>query len=235
MADIKFYVKPASLPAGNIAHLNESRRGSYHLGNPDDVTTPDFGKQADLQVMLNAVNEWDAELSKAFLMSSVRDAERVTAEEIRMIASELEAAYGGIYSKLATDWQQREAQFLIDNLDFETEASTAEFKATFEVLVTTGLETLSREGQLQALRLAIADLQMLDTVPEEVRAEIHPARFAAYIFTNRGVTIEDFFKTMDEKQIELDQQMKMNQAALAQQTNAKVAEAQGTAAAQQPQ
>ncbi|WP_265102931.1 portal protein, partial [Acinetobacter baumannii] len=53
-------------------------------------------------------------IGKGFLLSSsiVRDAERVTAEEIRMQANELETSLGGVYSRLAVDFQKPMAYWL---------------------------------------------------------------------------------------------------------------------------
>ena len=235
IADVKFLVKPSSVLATRIENFNHSYRGSYHIGEDGDISVPELSRtiQPALETMVRAVEAWEAELSQAFLMSAVRDAERVTAEEIRLIATELESAYGGIYSKLAVDWQQREAQFLIDNLNFSAELGKSQLTDKFDVVVTTGLETLSREGQLQALRLAISDLQMLEAVPEEVRAVIHAERFTAHVFTNRGISFADFKKTDQERQEEQQQAMAQQQAMLAQQAGANVSEEAGKQAVQQ--
>ena len=47
-------------------------------------------------------------LSQAFLLNSSvqRNAERVTAEEIKFVASELESTLGGIYGVLTQEFQQ---------------------------------------------------------------------------------------------------------------------------------
>ena len=103
----------------------------------------------------------------------------------------------------------------------------------FEVIVVTGLESLSREGQLDALRLAIGDLQMLEAVPEEIRGTINPLAFASFIFTNRGVKLKEFMYT--QQQIEANEQkaMAQQQALMDQQAQANVQEHGGKAVVDQ--
>jgi hypothetical protein len=80
----------------------------------------------------------------------------------------------------------------------------------FEVVVTTGLESLSREGQIDNLRLAISDLQMMEVVPDDIKGAIHPLRFAKFVFTNRSVDIKAFLNTQEEMQA--NQEAAMQQA-----------------------
>jgi hypothetical protein len=196
LADIKFFVRLGSPLAMDIAALNAAPRGSYFPGNADDITVPDMKTRADLSTINDLISKWEGELAAGFLLSDVRDAERVTAAEIRMIANELESAFGGLYSMLAQSWQQREADYAIAQIDFEMEIG--EDSNTFEVVVTTGLESLSREGQIDNLRLAVGDLQMMEAVPEDIRGAFNPLRFAKFVFTNRSVDLNAFLNTPEE-------------------------------------
>lgn len=191
-ADTKFLVNPASML--DVDELNSAPRGSYHAGIPGDVEAVGFKHRAEMEVLINQVQSWERQLAQVFLLMSAvtRDAERVTAEEIRGQARELESAFGGLYSKLALVWQKKEAMYVVNQLRLEDDAL-----ADVDVVVTTGLESLSREGQLDALRLAIADLQMMDTVPEDLRAAIDVRSFAEFVFTNRGVNFGQFVKSKD--------------------------------------
>lgn len=196
-ADVKFLVNDTS--SFDVDAWNNASRGEYVPGKEGDITTPDFEFAVEIQVIAQAIEKAERELANAFLLSSagVRDAERVTAEEIRFYAREIESAFGGLYSRLALDWQKREADYQLAQLDFQL---IVQGKQTFETMVTTGMESLSREGKLDALRMSIADMQMLDAVPQEIRAAIHPLKFAAYIFGNRGVEAQAFLYTPEEFQ-----------------------------------
>jgi len=203
ICDIKFLVKPGSALAMQVRELNAAKRGSYFAGNKDDVTVPELTKRGDLEVIMASIEKWENDLKEGFLMSNVRNAERVTAEEIRLIAGELESAYGGLYSQLALSWQQKEADYAIAQIDFDAEiGGKAEL---FEVLVTTGLESLSREGQIDNLRLALSDLTLTQAIPDELRAAINPMRFASFIFTNRSVDLTQFLNTPEEMQAQREQ------------------------------
>jgi len=233
IADIKFLVRTGSTI--DVEEMNNSLRGSYHQGNEGDITVPEIGKRGDISIMLETISKWERDLSQAFLLNSAstRDAERVTAEEIRLNARELESAYGGLYSRLALEWQQRESEYAIAKVDLEAELGG--FAKLFEVIVVTGLESLSREGQLDNLRLAIGDLQMLEAVPEELRATINPLLFASFVFTNRTVALKDFMYTQEEMQANQEAQMQQQQALLNAEAQAKVAQAGGEAAVQADQ
>lgn len=229
-ADLKFLVDPGS--GIDIDDLNIAARGSYLAGRKDDISTPDFPKRVEINLLSEAIQRWEQQLSQAFLLSSggVRDAERVTAEEIRFYARELESAFGGLYSRLAMNWQKLEADYLISQIDFSVYSTTG--LKTFDVVVTTGLESLSREGQLDSLRLAVADLQMLNEVPEDVRAAINPRLFAEFVFTNRGVKLVEFVYTEDQMKANQEAQMRQQEQLLAAQVTANVAQAAGTKAAE---
>ena len=227
-ADLKFLVNPSSQL--DVDEWNNAERGSYNPGMKDDITVPDFPKRVEIQVIMEAIAKWERELAQAFLLQSagVRDAERVTAEEIRFYARELESAYGGLYSRLALEWQQKEAEYLISKIDFSVVSETG--IETFDVMVTTGLESLSREGQLDNLRLAVADLQMLDAVPEDLRAVINKRKFAEFVFTNRGVKLGEFVYTEEEMQAQ-QQAAEQQQAAMMQaETDQAVAQEAGKSA-----
>ena len=192
-ADIKFFVKPGSPLGLQLRELNNAARGTYFAGNAEDIAVPEINLRGDLEQISAIVSKWDSALSTVFLMSAVRDAERVTAAEVRLVARELESSFGGLYSQLALAWQQQEADYALSTMDLPIVLGNQ-----FEVLVTTGLESLSREGQLDNVRLAVEDLQMLDTVPEEIRQTINGLRFAKFVFANRGLALVDFLNTPDE-------------------------------------
>ena len=210
-AEIKFLVRAGSLV--DVAAMNKSKRGSYHTGQEGDVTAVQVNKYNDLQVIISACDRMERELSYAFLSGAgmTRDAERVTALEIQQQAMELETAFGGLYSRLALEWQQREAEYAIASLNQISLGG----KRMFDVTITTGLESLSREGELQNFRLAIADLALLDGVPEDMRASINPDKVARFLFGQRGVKFAEFMYTADERkaiQQQQSQQLQQEQA-----------------------
>ena len=227
-ADIKFFVRPGSPLGMQLRELNSAERGSYFAGNAEDISVPELKIRGDLDVIANIISKWESDLATVFLMSNVRDAERVTAEEIRLVASELESSFGGLYSQLALAWQQREADYAMGKMNLGQ--ILGPLKDDFEVTVTTGLESLSREGQISNLRLAIGDLQMLDAVPDEMRSVFNAMRFTKFLFANRGVALVEFLNTPEEMQAQQEAALAQAGRQAEQQAGANVAEHAGKAA-----
>lgn len=218
MGDIKFLVNPASLV--DVQRLNNSPPGSYHSGREGDVAAIETKKQQDAQFILGMIERQEKNLAQAFLLNSsmTRDAERVTAEEIRMVANELETSNGGVYSRLALQWQVPTAHILLDQIGF----TGAQYK--IEPKIITGMDSLSRQGEMDNLRQFISDLTLLEAVPEDIRAGIDPLKFMAHVGTARQVDYSKFLYTRAEMQ----QRQQAEQNALAQQEAMK---ANGTVAA----
>lgn len=78
----------------------EAPNGAVVEGNAKDVSILQMEKFADFQVVKSTADDIKLRLEQAFLLTSSiqRNAERVTAEEIRIMAGELENALGGTYS-----------------------------------------------------------------------------------------------------------------------------------------
>jgi hypothetical protein len=164
---------------------------------------------------------WEKRLARNFLLLSAvtRNAERVTAEEVRLTALELETALGGVYSSLSAQIQAPIANWLLDEIDMTIDGTD------FQVEVLTGLDALSRNGDLENLRMALGDLAQITALPPGLQDRINFAAIAAYIGAGRGVDLTPFLKPEAQYQQELAQR---RAEAVAQET----ATAAGQAAAQ---
>jgi len=87
--------------------LADSPNGGIADGNAQDVSVLQLEKFNDFRIAQETASQITERLSFAFLLNSAvqRNAERVTAEEIRFMAQELEAALGGVYSTLSQEFQ----------------------------------------------------------------------------------------------------------------------------------
>ncbi|QXP44067.1 head-to-tail connector protein [Stappia phage SI01] len=227
MGDIKFLVNPASLL--DVENLNASPSGSYHSGKEGDVVAIELNKQRDAQFIAQMLDRYTQQIAQAFLLSAstIRDAERVTAEEVRLVAQELESAHGGVYSRLAHQWQLPLANILLDHMNWDGE----HFGVKPQII--TGMDTLSRVGEMENIRLWIADLASLEAIPEDIRRVIHPLRFAAFSGRNRQVPWEQLCYTDDELAEQQQLAMEQQQQALQMQTNANIQQKAGEAAVQE--
>ena len=221
-SDIKFFVDPSSVI--DVKALNDSESGSYHTGKEGDISTPQLNNIQNMQFVDSMINRFTMQISKAFLLNSSvqRDAERVTAEEIRYVAQELEVSHGGIYSRFAEEWQLKLAVLLLNRLKFKI----GKDKTIYPQIIT-GLDSLSRAGDLDNLRLFVMDMQLLEGVPDEIRGVIDPLRFAAWIGVRRGVDYEKFTKTKEQLLAEQQAMQQQQEQQLQMQAAASVAEEAG--------
>ena len=100
-AKVLFLVRPNGTTRINT--LAKSPNGAIVQGDVNDVSTLQLQKSQDFRIALDTITQVRDRLSFAFLLNSSvqRNAERVTAEEVRFMAQELESALGGVYSVLS--------------------------------------------------------------------------------------------------------------------------------------
>ncbi len=100
-----FLVNPNGIT--RAATIAKAPNGAIREGQSSDISVMQVGKSADFTVAFSAIQRIEARLEFAFLMarSVQRDAERVTAAEINLMAQELENSLGGIYSILTQEFQ----------------------------------------------------------------------------------------------------------------------------------
>ena len=104
-AKMIFMVRPNSTTKKR--DIAVARNGDIISGSGDDVSVLQANKFYDLQTVEKAIARLEERLAYAFLLNTAiqRQAERVTAQEIRYMANELETAMGGIYSLLSQELQ----------------------------------------------------------------------------------------------------------------------------------
>ncbi len=85
----------------------EAVNGETIDGRPADVSFLQAQKGYDLRTVSEEASKIEERLNRAFLVTNgmIRDAERVTREEIRAVAKEIEEALGGLYSTCSHSFQ----------------------------------------------------------------------------------------------------------------------------------
>lgn len=81
----------------------QAKNGDILVGRPEDLFPVVTGKQADLATAFQMVQALTKSLSEAFLILSVRQSERTTAEEVRYVQQEVMEQLGGIMGTLTTE------------------------------------------------------------------------------------------------------------------------------------
>lgn len=199
-SQVKGLVNPAGLT--DVAELNTTPNGQWCSGREEDVSLLQMNKNNDLQIIEARIARIEQRLSKAFLMDSsgVRDAERVTAEEIRMIARELETSLGGVYTRLAQTFQLPVARLLLHRIDFKIDGKSV------EPIILTGLDVLSRSGDLDAYRLFIQDASLLGQIDEEVRRELDINSILKFLAANNNLDAAMAFLSEEDKAARAEQE-----------------------------
>ena len=126
-AKVVFVVSPSCTT--KPATLAAAGNGAIVQGRPDDIGVVQVGKTADFRTAYEMMQTLEKRLSEAFLILSVRQSERTTAEEVRMTQMELEAQAAAhiktIVSKVRA--QRRLVQrYLSGELDINEEATSDE-------------------------------------------------------------------------------------------------------------
>jgi hypothetical protein len=194
--------------------LAEAPNLSIVDGDVKDVGVLRVDKMSDFAFAGSQADKIERRLEQAFLLTSSiqRNAERVTAEEIRTMAGELEQALGGVYSTFSQEWQRP----LVDRVLFIMQRANKlphfpEKSVTPEIV--TGIEGLGRMSDYQRLRALLTDLGQ--TFGPEALAEY--TNVGSYIKrSGAALAIDIDGLVRSEEEVQAARQAKM-QAAMAQQ------------------
>lgn len=201
-AKVIFLTRPGSLV--RPSDLAKAESGDVLQGQEGDVSTIQLQKFADFRVVFERLEAIKSSISAAFLMNSSiqRHAERVTAEEIRTMAQELEDALGGVYSLLSQELQAPLVRRYIDLMVKANEIPRLP-EDQINLIITTGLDALGRGHELNkvigAIR-ALAEVFGQEQVAQRLNFEDVATRF----FTGFGVDQKGLIKT--QEQLAADQQ-----------------------------
>lgn len=211
-SEFRWLVKPNGMTSAEDLEMSEN--GSVIPGSPDDINIVDSKKAQDIVAIQGVNAEYVQRIGRGFLLGSAvtRDAERVTAEEIRMQATELETSLGGSYSRIALDLQAPVGRWLLAKQKMS-------LKDTQIVMtIVTGLDALSRSGDLDALRGALADLASIGMMDPELKATLELGEISSTIFNGHGLNKQKFVKSPEK--VAAEQQAAQDQAITNQATEA---------------
>lgn len=229
-AKVLFLVNPVGTTRAK--KLAQSPNGGIIEGNATDVTVLQVQKAADLSVALQTMAAINERLSYAFLLTeaSIRQAERVTAEEIRLVTQSIERQLGGIYSLLSLEFQLPLVNRIIDRLTKAKKMPKIN-KDFITPTIVTGIDALGRGN----------DLNRLDIYLQGIAQILGPGGLQQYIdfreYMNRraaslGIDTAGLVKT--EEQIAQERQAAMQQQML-QQLGPQAAQTVGNIVEQQQQ
>jgi hypothetical protein len=194
---VVFMVRPNSVTRKK--DLAGTRNGDIITGSADDVAVLQSQKQYDLQVVERSITKLEERMSYAFLLNTAiqRDAERVTAQEIRYMAQQLETAMGGIYSLLSQEFQLPLVTILMQRMAQAKEIPTLP-KGSVQPTIVTGVEALGRGNDLQKLREFVAEIGNLAQINPAIAPRINAQDLIKRIATGLGIDTEGLVKSEEQ-------------------------------------
>ena len=202
-----FLVSPSSTTKPQT--LSKAGNGAIIQGRPEDVGVVQVGKTADFGTASQMVQTIEKRILEAFLVMNVRNAERVTAEEVRLTQLELEQSLGGLFSLLTVE-------FLIPYLNrtlLILQRSNQIPRLPKDVVrpkIVAGINSLGRGQDNEALTRFIA------TIAQTLGAEalmkfIDPSEAIKRLAAAQGIDVLNLVKTPEQLE-EAKQQMLLQKA-----------------------
>lgn len=198
----------------DIDTVTKARNLDVIEGNEQDVTMLRVEKNADFAVAAAQIQEISQRLAYAFLMQTAiqRQGERVTAEEIRYMAGELDDALGGVYSLLGTELQLPIVPLFEDRMENVRDMPKLPEGATSPAVVT-GIDALGRGQDLRNLDAFVAGLGELFG-PEELMKRVNTGEYLKR--RAAALSIESDGLVLSDQEIQQQEQMQQLMAMLQQ-------------------
>ena len=216
-----FLVRPNGTT--KLKTISQAPNLAVRQGSAEDVTVLQMQKFNDFRVAQETIAQTERRLAAAFMLnqSVQRDAERVTAEEIRFLANELETSLGGIYSLLSHELQLPLIKRIIAVLE-RTKKLPKLPEGAVEPVIITGFEALGRGNDANKLATFLQTAASI-LGPEAVLTYTNASDALKRLGVGFGIDMKGLIKPEEQVQQEQkaqQQQQMMAQAGLAATPNA---------------
>ena len=206
-AKVVFTVSPSSTTKPST--LANAGNGAIIQGRPDDIGVVQVGKTADFGTAYQMMLQLERRLSEAFLILTVRQSERTTAEEVRMTQMELEQQLGGLFSLLTVDFLK---PYLARKMSvFERSGQIPKLpKDIVRPVIVAGINALGRgQDQLSLGQFLTTIAQTMG--PNSIGTYINPEEVIKRLAASQGIDTLNLIKTAEQRQQEQQQAMQQAQ------------------------
>ena len=208
---VVFLVSPsATTKPGTLA---KAGNGAIIQGRPEDVGVVQVGKTADFATAANLSATIEKRILEAFLVMNIRNAERVTAEEVRLTQLELEKSLGGLFSLLTVE-------FLVPYLNRtllilqRTNQIPRLPKDVVRPKIVAGINSLGRGQDNEALTRFIQTVAAT-LGPENLMKYIDPSEAIKRLAAAQGIDVLNLVRTAEQlQQLGEERKQAMQQKAL---------------------
>ena len=201
-AKVVFLVSPSSTTKPGT--LAKAGNGAIIQGRPDDVAVIQVGKTADFRTANEMATVLERRIGEAFMQMMTRQAERVTAEEVRLTQMELEAQLGGLFSLLTVE-------FLVPYLNrtllvLQRSGQLPKIpKDMVRPQIVAGVNALGRGQDRESLTAFVTTIaQTLG--PDALMKYIEPSEAIKRLAAAQGIDVLNLVKTENQLQEELQKQ-----------------------------
>lgn len=156
-ARIVFLVSPNGTTQLRV--VSNAKNGDVVSGEAKDVGTLRADKAADLSVARQQAQDIGQSLAFAFLLNTAvqRAGERVTAEEIRYMAADLDNALGGVYTLLGAEFQLPVVRLFEDRMESRRKVPELPKNIVAPTIVT-GMDAIGRGYDQRNLKLFVSEI-----------------------------------------------------------------------------
>lgn len=186
------------------------KNGEVIPADPKDLKLIFANIGAQLGTIQQIESVYANRLARGFLLTSgvVRQSERTTAEEVRIVAMELEGSLGGVYSRQSIDMQGPISHWMLKKADINIKGTK------IRPTIITGLDALSRSAELERLMGFLNDVTVLSSIPPDARQRLNEGPIISDMAAGRGVDRQKYVaseqvvaqRQQDAAQAQADQQ-----------------------------
>jgi hypothetical protein len=196
-ARVIFLVNPSGVTSLKV--IAKARNGDVVSGDVNDVQAMQVQKAQDLSVAKQQAEEIGQRLAFAFLLHTAiqRNGERVTAEEIRYMASELDDALGGVYTLLAAEFQLPAVRLFEKRM--EKRLKQPKLPGNVRPIIVSGLEAIGRGHDLRNLQAFVKEIVAV-LGPEIAMKYLNPTELISRSAAAYGIDTSGLIATDEEIQ-----------------------------------
>lgn len=177
----------------DLDELQNAETGEYVQGTEGSVQVYEAGDAKKMEQLRMELDALFQRLARAFMYKgNTRDAERVTAFEIKQDALEAENTLGGVYSSLSASMQIPLAHVLLTEVDEGMMEGIVTAQIKLDIMA--GIPALGRQADVQNLAAAAQDAAAIIPVLAQLSNRIDKERVLDVILAGQSVDSSTIFK-----------------------------------------
>lgn len=181
----------------DVDEMESAECGEYVVGGKDSVVAHESGDAQKMAQMEASIEAQFQRLARAFMYkANTRNAERVTAFELRQDALEAENTLGGAYSSLSASVQVPMAHILLTEIN--PGALAGLITQSMKLDISAGIPALGRASDVQNLTQATQEVGAILPVLVDVDKRFDPKKLVDMIMAGQSVDTSALFRSEEE-------------------------------------